>query len=834
MKHWLMWNERRSNVRRTLEVRRTWLASPVRRHEPKHYPARALLKRYCSLALVALALTGLAAPWIAHAQEQPGVTLTARAGFDGYYEVDEWLPVRVVLQNDGPGLDGQVEVRLPRGAAAETVYAYPISLPTVSRKEVTLYVRPEGYLGELDVVVVSSSANGNPVARVSVRLKSIGNTDRLFGVLAGSPSAFNTLADVVPPNGTASVAELEPGDLPERAQALNALDVLVVSDVDTGLLTDRQRAALSEWVAGGGQLIVAGGPGWLKTAAGLRDLLPVAPFGTRTLPELTSLQAYVASPYELAGSAVVAAGVLTQDAEALVSQGDTPLIVRRPVGFGAVAYLGADPALAPLKGWDGAADVYRALVSAPADRPEWAGGIQDWSSASDAASTLPNLQLPPTSLICGFLGLYIVAIGPLNFILVRALRRRELAWISVPLLVLAFSGAAFVIGSQARGNQPILNRLAIVQAQLAHSASGTMPAARVSGIVGIFSPNRATYRLRFERALLAHPAPSDSGLAPGGDDWTFLVENDQTTVPDLRMDVAGFTLLAVEGPAPAPALTHDLTLNLDDQGASVQGGVTNNSSFLLRDAVVLGLGQAQRLGDLRPGDTRAVRLSLTALRSPGPPAIDDILGATNYYSDPESRRRYSLLRAMSNSYGVGRLDSGSSAGIYLAGWSDESPLGATLEAADFRAIDTTLYLVSLTPSLAVGQGRLTILPNLFTWSVESGTPGNASPYGLNLYQSQYSLRFSLARPIPFTSVESLTLHLHSRNQAGPSGLAVDLWDYTSGDWASLPDPAWGDIAVPNPGRYVGPGGEIRLRLDSTGNPNAIEIEAADFTLVVTR
>jgi len=83
-------------------------------------------------------------------------------------------------------------------------------------------------------------------------------------------------------------------------------------------------------------LIVSGGPGWQKTVAGLRDLLPLLPESTRTLPELTSLQTYATSPYDLTGGAVVATGALAQDAEVLMSQADVPLVIRRRVGFGEV------------------------------------------------------------------------------------------------------------------------------------------------------------------------------------------------------------------------------------------------------------------------------------------------------------------------------------------------------------------------------------------------------------------------------------------------------------------------------------------------------------------
>ena len=41
---------------------------------------------------------------------QSPVTLAVEAGLDGHYTVGQWLPVRVLIENDGPSIDGRVEI----------------------------------------------------------------------------------------------------------------------------------------------------------------------------------------------------------------------------------------------------------------------------------------------------------------------------------------------------------------------------------------------------------------------------------------------------------------------------------------------------------------------------------------------------------------------------------------------------------------------------------------------------------------------------------------------------------------------------------------------------
>ena len=76
--------------------------------------ASAIIRRATCVA-VALGLVLVAVP--ANAQSQGGITLSATAGFDGYFKEGRWIPVRVGMANDGPDAEVLLEV-LPRSAVA--------------------------------------------------------------------------------------------------------------------------------------------------------------------------------------------------------------------------------------------------------------------------------------------------------------------------------------------------------------------------------------------------------------------------------------------------------------------------------------------------------------------------------------------------------------------------------------------------------------------------------------------------------------------------------------------------------------------------------------------
>ncbi|MGH2524027.1 MAG: hypothetical protein ACRDH2_16090, partial [Anaerolineales bacterium] len=450
------------------------------------------------VGLIGVGLFAGAAP--GRAASAPGIVLAMRAGFDGYYKDGRWMPVRISVANDGPDARGTLRILAPRNDGNEVVFTRAVELPTQSRREIFMYIPAEGFVNNLDVTL---NDGRNLLAKTNARLTQAGASDLVYGVLASSPSSFSgVLGNIDPLNGSAFVAQLEASDLPPAGQAWQGLDSLVVSDVDTGALSPEQRASLKEWVTNGGQLIVMGGPSWQKTAAGLSDLLPVLPSSTQNLASLEALAVFASAPVP-DGSAVAAVGTLTPDAVTWVNGSNVPLVVARRLGLGQVTFLAVDPAFAPLKGWDGLEGLFRNILAAAPDRPSWAAGLRNWYSARDAVNALPGLNLPSTWQICGFLGLYIVVIGPLNYLALKRLRRRELAWVTIPGLVLIFSAATYLTGYQLRGAQASLHRLTLVQVW------PDSEQARVDQIVGLFSPRRSAYDLQFAEGFLVRPMPSD-------------------------------------------------------------------------------------------------------------------------------------------------------------------------------------------------------------------------------------------------------------------------------------------------------------------------------------
>ena len=132
------------------------------------------------------------------------------------------------------------------------------------------------------------------------------------------------------------------------------------------------------------------------------------------------------------------------------------------------------------------------------------------------------------------------------------------------------------------------------------------------------------------------------------------------------------------------------------------------------------------------------------------------------------------------------------------------------------------------------DGLITLTPGLFTWSILDSGAGvfNPSPYDGYLEGGDFSIKYRLGQPIPYSQVKSLIVHLKSYERQGPTGFNQYLWDFEQAAWVSLPGVDWGDTPIAEPERFVGPNAEIRLRLEETSNSGYVPIERADFTLEV--
>jgi hypothetical protein len=275
---------------------------------------------------------------------------------------------------------------------------------------------------------------------------------------------------------------------------------------------------------------------------------------------------------------------------------------------------------------------------------------------------------------------YIVVIGPLNFLVLRRMRRVELAWLTTPALVMIFLaltyGASFVL----RGNRPQITQLAIVQ-----GFEGSAQAQSTT-FVGLFSPQRRSYTLQM---------PSETLVTPGGfEGFQFrnldVVASDTTTrVPDLLVDVSSLRTLITEHPTAALAVES----RISNTNGLWQVEVRNASTITLEDALIVRGAAAHGIGTLAPGALAEARLELNLFNFPGAFWFDSA-GLINRYQVISNLFNYDRFSfggpQFSGTQGLPEADA-----FYLLGWAPAPALEVDAGIADSLNQGEKLYIIRL-------------------------------------------------------------------------------------------------------------------------------------------
>jgi hypothetical protein len=830
---------------------------------------RNLAAAICLLTALIVSFGGAAA------QAPSAISLSVEVGYDGYFRSGQWTPIRVVASNDGADVLGTLRVSASDSINQPTdAYAITLDLPRQSRKQFFVYIPLSAQAQQVRLELLTAE---RLVTTLTRDVRPVRTSDVLFAVITESPRGGVDLRNFRSGAGDAFQANWRVENVPRIGEALRGLDALILTDADTGNLSVEQRRAIEDWVLAGGHLIVTGGPNWQKTQAGVTHLLPLQPSGTVTLTSLPSAAAFAgfAEPLTtLDGSPiVVASGVLLPEAEVLVAESDTPILVRRALGGGMVDYLAIDPSLEPFQSWVNRGQFWFTLLTTATMRPSWAQGIVNADQAIVAADFIKGLRLPDVLQLGLFLLAYVAVIGPLNYIILRQLKRREWAWFTIPLIVVITSVLYYVTGFNLRGTQAIINRMAVVQVWQGSER------AQVDGVLGVLAPRRGVYSLTAGEGMTLRTLTSEMFGNIGIPRNLTIYEDGVYTARNFPIDAGTTQAFAISGYTDVPPIQGEAVIqltggaiapSLDGQTANVriQVNFTNTSGIALSDAVLLAAGGARPLGTVQAGETFNVQLDVNPRQSPPislgngnlmpvymarstrftatrTVTVADIMGINYAYGQAfyrgrgfentelrqEMWRRQSFLEAM-----IADADPSGGRGtdVYLIGWSNQSPLDVRLEGAAFDTEDTTLYIFRLpTRVQAISSNGVIELPSAYlTWTTTEASPRrDVAPYELFLQPSETAIFRYLPMPLMrLQDVQELRLFVKPGNTFSIGRGRVSLWDWQAAEWIPIDVSNISVRITDRPSRFIGPENAIELRVDVPNDSATVHFERIDLTL----
>lgn len=714
-----------------------------------------------------------------------GVELTLTQRWNGGQQ-GAWTPYVATVRNDGASdFTGDITLHPVENTRGPSVQSWPdyharLTVPRGSERSITFYVvePPSGYQASL------SDGSGHAVAG-PVTVSPWVDGAYTVAVLSDQPQAGGRIEALKPLSGAGgfqSTAGLRASrfssaqDFPANAVFLSGLGAVVVDDFDVSTLSDAQVRALRDFVGLGGSLVAAGGSSWRRT------LLPLAQKGFPGLHPTRSGEAGLQPLADLAGrtttlAAPVAAGELVAARALLGAAGAVPLAVEAGYGAGRIVELAFDPLAEPVStdgsgldqlAWSLALD--RALLDRapepgrgpaattlpPAPNPVSisGGGVASAEEVVNILQNTPAATLPPIGLLGALLVIYVALAGPLNYVVLRGFRRRELMWVSVPLVALLFTSVAYVAGAAVHGSNYFDNELQVLRL-------GPDGVAEVHAYHGLYPPHRGNFTVEVPANTLASTALGNPTTSTSSE--TAVVSVGPRTRVELKDTAyASYrslqTLAIARSPLqPAIALESHLRISHD----RVMGTVRNTGDRPVeRLALVSGTGQQAQLAvEVAPRATLTVDAPLSPAGQGAPSPTAGQLDRSGDY------KRQLALRVA-----AGRAVTGRAGDWSLIGLTD--PAGSLAVEGARPAHSGLAALVA--PAGMESVDSLGLAPR-----AELVLGGSAVPYHFDV--------FDLAVPTGYTGQVRLGYDV---SVAG-TGVAqpvrsVEVYDWESGGWRTLP------------------------------------------------
>jgi len=657
-------------------------------HSSRRLTDRSLLtaaRLFVALAAASLASVGLATPALAIDAPAAEITVAARAQLGGHVRPGAWTEVNVSIANDGPTVES-AELRVRSQVQGRSQFGVVVSLPAGARQEHRLYAQTPIFATKLVVDLVSGE---QLLASSEVRVTSHDVYSPVVGVVAERPEGIQrdvVSASANPNFNATTVVPMTAADLPRRVEAWAAIDRLIWQDADSGQLDAEQLRALQLWLGAGGRLIILGGTIGEAALRGFpAELLPFSADRTIDVP-LADLRTLLGELPADARPAPALAGTLARGT-VLGRSGDSVYAASAAWGQGVVSLVGLNPAENWLARTDAAATLWRRLLPATTGAPVNPLILADDSGFLYSLQNLPAVQLPPIEQLFVLLIAYIALIGPVNYLVLRRLDRREWAWVTMPALVGIFAVVSYGMGATIKGSDIIVNELAIVR-----SGQGTAEGL-AQAYVGVFSPSRRTFEVRIPGgALLSNTISQMSGTEQPLD----VVFGDPARLRNFEVGFGVLRGFRAEAPARAP----DIEANLSLSRGRVTGTVVNRSQLTLEHVAVVFAGGVAVTPALAPGESWSVDIAPSADFQFGWALSERIFGSS-FPRDPAEQRVLYTRRAMIDSLTAysGRI-SGSPIDVpMLLSWHRSPALPVELSGETANHIGDSLYITSLNMAL---------------------------------------------------------------------------------------------------------------------------------------
>lgn len=484
--------------------------------------------------------------WLAALAARGALQFDVFLGYDGIGREACWLPIVCEIKNDGPPINGFVEVS-PASYSRGQSHLIPVELPTGTLKRVTVPVFSVSRHSPMWNVRLANE-KGKTIAEQTAQRprRQVGWEIPLMGSLSRTASGAPSIRPVARDQQDVQplAARFQPTIFPDNPLVLEGLNAIYLSSEVAGTLRTSQANALIGWMNAGGHLIVGVEQVSDITALGwLRNLMPIEPKDMKSVSGHTELQAWLKSPlsygthfdpsqhmpmnsqpgrrpsgqrssgallegasmeapfanlpddaqFEL-GDMQIVTGEL-RDGRAVVTVSGTPAVVTANRGLGRITALMFSPEREPFKSWKHGPTFWARMLEVPAYLYASSDYYPAYGQSPDGifGALIDSRQVHklPIGWLLLLLVVYLAVIGPFDQWWLKRINKPMLTWITFPGYVVLFSLLIYFIGYKLRSGESEYNELHVVDVL----RNGERAELRGRTYASIYSPSNAKFPL---------------------------------------------------------------------------------------------------------------------------------------------------------------------------------------------------------------------------------------------------------------------------------------------------------------------------------------------------
>lgn len=529
--------------------------------------------------------------------------LDLQMGFDNSYIVEKVTPMTATLTNNGEAFQGEFQVKVytyentDSGFQKYALYSQKLELPEGATKQVSMELGLNTVRRFMEVSLVDEG--GNVVFQKHVPVDALSPETVAVGVLSEQPAQVQYLAGMNLSEKT-SVFFLDRDTFPKSQSVMENFAVLIIDDFDTATLGDAQKKALKNWVDNGGLLVLGTGVQAQKVLSGL-DFVDVSLNGTQSVSGISAPDGTALS----LSAPLTVAGISAEKASVKWEANGTPLTSLMPYGGGYVLLNHFALSLAPFANMPQQTAVLKGLCSGLYDAEGENAGAEITNQLRYAANSFPSVTGNSIVVIFLAVGIYIVLAGPVMYLVLKKKDRRELGWITIPVLSVVFFGVVFLLAGRSTYHNGMISTKAIVEMEEGSSVGETQIA------MAMKVPGNGDVTLESELPISVQPQ-LDNGWHDGNGKAE---EIDYKVTTGDGTNIVFYDNMAWEtnfvGASATLELGGSVTSNVAFDGEKVVGTVTNGTSVNFMDAYLKLDYVYIPLGELPAGETMEVSYDLS-------------------------------------------------------------------------------------------------------------------------------------------------------------------------------------------------------------------------------